>query len=258
VGADGWRWALGIWAVLALVAALPWLAVPARPGRPRHARAVRMRSLVHSPLAVALAVFFGLQAIEAYVIIGWSAQYLRDAGLSAATAGLLLGLNTVVVIPLNAVVPGLTVRPARSGRCCWVHGLLRRRLDRAVGRPADRCRGCGWCCSAVGMGTFAHGAGPDRPAGRTPETTAALSTVVQGWGYLLAGVGPLLVGVLRGATGGYTGCSSSCSPASRADRQRLGGHPRALRRRRGGPVRPRLVGAAAATTSSRWPAPSRR
>jgi CP family cyanate transporter-like MFS transporter len=40
---------------------------------------------------------------------------------------------------------------------------------------------------------------------RTPETTAALSTVAQGWGYLLAGVGPLLVGVLRGATGGYTG-----------------------------------------------------
>jgi CP family cyanate transporter-like MFS transporter len=40
---------------------------------------------------------------------------------------------------------------------------------------------------------------------RTPETTAALSTVTQGWGYLIAGIGPLLVGVLRGVTGGYTG-----------------------------------------------------
>jgi CP family cyanate transporter-like MFS transporter len=40
---------------------------------------------------------------------------------------------------------------------------------------------------------------------RTPETTAALSTVAQGWGYLVAGAGPLLVGVLRGATGGYDG-----------------------------------------------------
>jgi MFS transporter, CP family, cyanate transporter len=40
---------------------------------------------------------------------------------------------------------------------------------------------------------------------RTPETTAALSTVTQGWGYVIAGVGPLAVGVLRGATGGYTG-----------------------------------------------------
>jgi CP family cyanate transporter-like MFS transporter len=40
---------------------------------------------------------------------------------------------------------------------------------------------------------------------RTAETTAALSTFSQGWGYLLSVPGPLLVGVLRGATGGYTG-----------------------------------------------------
>jgi MFS transporter, CP family, cyanate transporter len=40
---------------------------------------------------------------------------------------------------------------------------------------------------------------------RTPETTAALSTHVQGWGYLISAVGPLLVGVLLGATGSYAG-----------------------------------------------------
>ena len=40
---------------------------------------------------------------------------------------------------------------------------------------------------------------------RTPETVNALSTVVQGWGYSIAAVGPLLVGLLRGLTGGYTG-----------------------------------------------------
>jgi MFS transporter, CP family, cyanate transporter len=38
---------------------------------------------------------------------------------------------------------------------------------------------------------------------RTPETTAALSTFVQSWGYLISAVGPLLVGVLLGATGSY-------------------------------------------------------
>ena len=38
---------------------------------------------------------------------------------------------------------------------------------------------------------------------RTPETTAALSTFVQSWGYAVAGAGPLLVGVLRGVTGSY-------------------------------------------------------
>ena len=123
----------------------------ARPGRrarlavrPGHARAppgrthvaVRMRDLVHSRLAVALTVFFGLQAMQAYVIVGWSAQYLRDTGLSAAAAGLLLGVNSVVVIPVNAVVPALTVRPRLQRPLLLVlHGLLRRRLDRACGSP---------------------------------------------------------------------------------------------------------------------------
>ena len=77
-----------------------------------------MRDLLHSRLALALLVFFGLQAMEAYVIIGWSAQYLRDIGLTAAAAGLLLGLNQVIGIPLNAVVPALTVARTCSGRCC--------------------------------------------------------------------------------------------------------------------------------------------
>jgi CP family cyanate transporter-like MFS transporter len=205
-GADGWRWALGVWAVGAVVAALPWLAVPARPGASRSTHtSVRMRSLVRSPMALALAVFFGTQSMQAYVLIGWGAQYLRDAGLSAATAGLLLGVNTVVVIPLNAVVPVLSVRP-RAQRpllvgfvACYVAGWLGL-LQAPTSVP--------WLWMsllALGMGSFAMVLTLIGLRARTAETTAALSTVTQGWGYLLAGSGPLLVGVLRGTTGSYTG-----------------------------------------------------
>ncbi|MGY1632730.1 MFS transporter [Geodermatophilus sp. SYSU D01186] len=209
-GPDGWRWALGWWAVLALLAALPWLAVPARPGASRDAArdargAVRMRSLVRSPMAVALAVFFGAQSMQAYVLIGWTAQYLRDSGLSAATAGLLLGINTIVVIPLNAIIPVLTVRqhlqrPLLAGfGVCYVAGWMGLML-------APLTVPWLWMSLlALGMGTFAMVLTLIGLRARTAETTAALSTVVQGWGYLLAGAGPLLVGVLRGSTGGYTG-----------------------------------------------------
>jgi CP family cyanate transporter-like MFS transporter len=58
---------------------------------------------------------------------------------------------------------------------------------------------------AVGMSTFAMVLALIGLRARTPETTAALSTVVQGWGYVLAGGGPLLAGVLLGATGSYAG-----------------------------------------------------
>jgi CP family cyanate transporter-like MFS transporter len=206
VGTDGWRWGLGVWAVLAVVAAVPWLAVPARKGVSRGSHtAVRMRSLLHSRLALALAAFFGVQAMQAYVIVGWSAQYLRDSGLSAATAGLLLGVNAIVVIPVNAVVPALTVNPR------WQRPLLALFMAAYV---------VGWIglwqaplaapwlwmlLLGLGMGTFAMVLTLIPLRARTAETTAALSTVTQGWGYLLAGGGPLLVGVLRGATGGYDG-----------------------------------------------------
>ena len=93
------------------LAALPWLAVPAASAAARAVRAVRMRDLVHSRMAIALWSSSGCRRMQAYVIIGWSAQYLRDMGLSAAAAGLLLGLNPAVVIPINAPVPPLTVRP---------------------------------------------------------------------------------------------------------------------------------------------------
>jgi CP family cyanate transporter-like MFS transporter len=203
-GDDGWRWALGVWAILALVSALPWLGVPAFSSAKTGTRpAVKLRAFTRSPLAIALAVFFGLQSLEAYVVIGWSAQYLRDSGLSAATAGLLLAINSFVVIPLNAVIAPMTVRP-RAQRpllvvfiVCYVAGWL------GLWFAPTTVPWLWMVLLAVGMGSFPMVLALIGMRARTPETTASLSTVVQGWGYLLAAAGPLLVGVLHGATGGY-------------------------------------------------------
>jgi CP family cyanate transporter-like MFS transporter len=206
VGTDGWRWALGIWAVLAVVAVVPWLFVRAAPGASRGTHtAVRLRSLWHSRMALALMLFFGVQGMEAYVIIGWSASYLRDMGLSAAAAGLLLGLNQVIGIPLSAVVPTLTVRP-RLQRPLLL-GFMAFYVVGWVGLwAAPRTVPWLWMTAlSVAMASFPMLLTLIGLRARTPETTAALSTYVQGWGYLISAVGPLLVGVLLGATGSYTG-----------------------------------------------------
>jgi CP family cyanate transporter-like MFS transporter len=205
-GDGGWRWALGVWAVLPLVAAVPWLFVPAARGAGRGGRAaVPMAPLVRSPTAVALTVLFGAQSFMAYVVIGWSAQYLRDSGLAAGTAGLLLGLNQLVAIPVSAVVPSLTVRhwvqrPLLAGFvACYVAGWLGLWL-------APLTVPWAWMIVlALGMGVFPMVLTLIGLRARAPETVAALSTVTQSWGYLLAASGPLLVGLLRGATGSYTG-----------------------------------------------------
>jgi CP family cyanate transporter-like MFS transporter len=205
-GTNGWRWAVGVWAVFALLAAVPWLFVRANPGASRGTHtAIRMRDLRHSRTALALMVFFGVQGLEAYIVIGWSAQYLRDMGLSAAAAGLLLGLNQVIGIPLSAVVPALTVRQS---------------LQRPLLLGFMAAYGVGWAglwaaprtvpwlwmtLLSVAMASFPMLLTLIGMRARTPETTAALSTYVQSWGYLISAVGPLLVGILLGATGSYTG-----------------------------------------------------
>jgi CP family cyanate transporter-like MFS transporter len=205
-GAGGWRWALGVWAGPALVAAVVWLVLPAAPGASRATHsAVRMRGLLHSRTALALTGFFGILGLQSYIVIGWSAQYLRDSGLSAATAGLLLGLNSVVGLPLSAVVPSLTVRPRLQRPlllgflACYVAGWI------GLWRVPTTVPWLWMTLLAIGMGSFSMVLTLIGLRARTPETTAALSTVTQGWGYLIAGIGPLLVGVLRGVTGGYTG-----------------------------------------------------
>ncbi|MEU2350379.1 MFS transporter [Modestobacter sp. NPDC049651] len=206
VGDDGWRWGLGLWSVFAVVSILPWLVVPVRPGAvPGRRVTVPVRAMFRSRLAWAMAAFFGLQSMQAYIVIGWTAQYLRDQGMAASTAGLLVGVNGLIGIPLGALVPSGTVRQH------WQRPML-------VGFIA--CYLAGWTglllwplgaawlwlsLLAVGMGTFPMILALIGLRGRTPDSVGALSTFSQGWGYALAGVGPLLVGLLRGATGGYTG-----------------------------------------------------
>jgi MFS transporter, CP family, cyanate transporter len=166
---------------------------------------VRLRALTRSRLAWVMAAFFGLQAVEAYVVVGWTAQYLRDEGMSASSAGVLVGVNALIVIPLNAVVPTAAVRqrlqrPMLVGFvCCYLAGWTGLLLSPLA---------VTWLWVSllgVGMGTFSMVLTLIGLRGRTPESVAALSTVSQGWGYALAGAGPLLVGLLRGLTGGYTG-----------------------------------------------------
>ena len=57
-----------------------------------------------------MALFFGLQSLQAYSIFGWFAELYHDAGFSAHNAGLLLGVITGVSIPLSFLIPSLVAR----------------------------------------------------------------------------------------------------------------------------------------------------
>lgn len=200
-----WRHGLVTWAFTALIAALPWIALV------RHDRRTASGPAAFGAGAVArtrigwlMAVFFGLQSLQAYSIFGWTAQVFRDAGFSAHDAGLLLGATTGISIPLSFVIPALTAK-LRDPRilltvvmACYPVGYLGLILSPSGGAVA-------WAIAlGIGTCTFPFILTLIGMRSRTPAGTAALSGFTQSVGYLIAVVGPFSVGALYGATDGWT------------------------------------------------------
>ena len=151
-----------------------------------------------------MALFFGIQSLQAYAVFGWLPQIYRDAGFSAATAGLLLGVTTATSIPISLVLPGITARGRHSGPIivglclAYVAGYLGLIIDAAT---------LPWLWAlliGIGTGIFPLALTLIGLRTRTSEGTAALSGFAQSIGYLIAGIGPFMMGTLYGATGGWT------------------------------------------------------
>ncbi|GGP86354.1 MFS transporter [Streptosporangium pseudovulgare] len=203
--ADGnWHVALGVWAALAAVAVIPWLALlRSEPERDAGSKDLGTGTLVRSRLAWAVAAYFGTQSMVAYIMFGFLAKILIDGGYTTGQAGLLLGVFTAISIPVSMAVPAVATRFAdqRPVVAAFVVFYLVGFLGLWLAPPS-----LAWLSTlliAIGMGSFPLALTMLALRTRTPEATAALSGFGQSVGYLIAGAGPLLVGVMHEATGGW-------------------------------------------------------
>src|SRR5699024_1380114 len=117
----GWRFGLGFWLVLPLSAVITWTvlrlarSVP-EPGRSQTRADGQQkdqpprRSVLASPKARYMAMFFGLQSANAYVQFGWLPQIYRDAGLDPVLAGIMLTIVTFGGLPGGFLAPQIIVR----------------------------------------------------------------------------------------------------------------------------------------------------
>ncbi|WP_434090138.1 MFS transporter [Micromonospora carbonacea] len=206
-----WRAGLGVWAGLAALAVLPWvpLALRARAARRAATGAVAVAAPARvrparTRLGWAMAVYFGAQSLSGYAIMGWLAQLFRDAGFRPETAGLLLAGVTALGVPVALLMPTLagrlrTLRPL-------VFGLTAFSAVSYLGLAlAPRGGALLWVALlALGQGAFPLILTTIGLRARTAEGTVALSAFAQSTGYVIAALGPLLVGVLYEATGGWT------------------------------------------------------
>jgi CP family cyanate transporter-like MFS transporter len=200
---DSWRWGVASWAVLGVLAALPWLPTI------RHDTGlagtsepvVSVRTLARSRTAWALTVFFAAQSMQAYIGFGWFARFLVDHGITHATAGAMLAALTAVGIPVSLVAP--RVPPSRQRLLLMLFGLCS--LIAYIGLAVAPVGGA-WVWMVlvgIGYGMFPVSLLLIALRTRTAAMTAALSAFVQVIGYVVAGCGPLLFGALFGITGSW-------------------------------------------------------
>ena len=210
-----WRAALALWCLPAAVAFLVWCPQFTRePGAGTQAgrapswspvREPSLRALLGDPVAVAVSVFMGVQSFGYYVTLTWLPTLLQDHGMDTHRAGWMLSYSAFPGIAAALVSPAL----ARRVRPAWIPVAV------AVG-----CYGAAYAGLAVAperapylwMTLLGLGQGASISlalsyvAWRSPDVrhTAQLSTMAQGFGYLLASLGPITIGAVHAVSRGWT------------------------------------------------------
>lgn len=199
-----WSLALGAWAIPALLVALIWLPhALIRKVRMKHA-GFRVQGLWRDRLAWQVTLFMGLQSALAYCIFGWLSPILRDRGLDGVAAGVVVSVSVMTQVFTCLLVPSIAVR-------CKDQRLINVIL---VAMAVTGLFGFLFApLSTVWLWAIVQGMGQGGLIAiamtiivlrsRDAHVASHLSGMAQCVGYMLAAVGPLLVGLIHGATGSY-------------------------------------------------------
>lgn len=216
-----WRWSLLVWAAPALAALLLWATQLRHREHDVHESeelnqtatlASEQAAVRRSPITWYLVGFFGLQSLGFYAILGWLPTALTVAGLDEAEAGAILGLTTAVGIPFGLILSTVMGRfsslalPSAIASLFAAVGFALLAFD--LSQPsADLAARASIAGVLIGMGqasTFPLSLALIGSVASTKNQTTMLSALSQGWGYLLAGLGTLLVGIIAAQTKSYT------------------------------------------------------
>ena len=209
--ASSWRVSLGLWAVFALVAMIPWILLLVRErGGPdvdiERPNARVFGRLWRLPLAWALMVGFAVSGSIAYTAFAWLPKILVDiAGVTPVQAGALLSLFAAMGLPASLLVPILVVR-FNATRAVFAVAVVAGFAGTAGLLFAPHAAPWLWVALLgtapllfpltlvlLGLRT------------RTHEGAVALSGFVQSIGYAIVALFPVGIGILHGETDSWTG-----------------------------------------------------
>jgi CP family cyanate transporter-like MFS transporter len=202
---DSTSWALGVWAIPVAVALLVW--IPQVRVGPAEADSGerRPRSLWRDALAWNVMAFMGLVTLIYFACLSWLPALYVDRGVDESEAGFLLMVMNLTGLVGNLVAPMMAER-MRDQRVA-VAATVAIATAGVLGiwlAPASTAlvwvtlfgisQGAALSLALLLMVLRA----PD------PVTAARLSSMAQAGGYLIGAAGPLVMGLLYTATGGWT------------------------------------------------------
>jgi CP family cyanate transporter-like MFS transporter len=211
----GWRVSLGAWALLAFLSLPPWIIALMQ--HRRESRAVAdaapeveeppaelVGRIWHSRVAWSIAIVFSLTSFQAYSLFAWLPTLLvGQVGVGELEAGLLLAFWGILGMAASIVTPILAARLSNigwilhAGAAGFVIGYLGLLFAPGIS-PWFWILLCG-----IGQVIFPACLALINLRTRTHEGSIALSGFAQSVGYIIAALGPLLVGVLHAITGGW-------------------------------------------------------
>lgn len=206
---NGWRMSLGLWAFVPLIAVVLWLPLLIKNPRVNRTAAfqkkpsIPMHKLLRSPLAVCLMLFFGLQSMNGYVLSGWLPTMYEAGGVSAEIGAIGAGIYMFGGAPGGLLMPRLLAKG--KGVHWWIVSFGVAMIVGYLGMClCPQVLPLLWAILLSYSGfCFPTALALIILRTRKPEVTAAVSGFVQPIGYLLAGIGPLLVGVAIQAVGSW-------------------------------------------------------
>lgn len=200
----GWRGALLVWGAAVVITLIVWRknASLRLEATEQSEAAAPEKPIWKSGLAWCVMLYFGINSLIFYAIIGWLPTILQSSGMESGTAGIVTALYQMVSLIPSLVVPTLAGR--RQDQRGWlllgsvlnIIGIITLMSSTAAAAQVTAtvilglANGCAFSMGLALMGFRAKNA----------VDAARLSGFAQSAGYALAATGPMVVGWLHDLT----------------------------------------------------------
>ena len=201
-----WRTSLGIWGILSFLAFVVWYPQVkySEPTSQKRSFKKAMRDLGRNALAWKVALFLGLQSLAFYVILAWLPDILISKGFSSSEAGWYLSLSQITGVLGSVSIPIIAAK--KNDQRVFIFWLIVLEAVSLIGLWLGGNGVVAIWVSVIGFslgGSFGLALLFIVLRSSNSETTTELSGMSQSIGYLLAAVGPILIGALYDVTGNW-------------------------------------------------------